>query len=473
MYDRMQTFSQEDLSKIHQAAMELLSSTGVVFNEEEALSIFKSHGHKIEGQTVFFSEEQVMRAVDSAPTAFELMARNPEHNRMVGGDDFVLLPGYGAPFVDDPQKGQRPATLADYHNFAKLTQSSEHLDMCGFMMVEPHDISPKTGHLDMLLSNFTLSDKAMMACTVDREATKDMLNMLAMIFGGRDALMAKPATVGLINTLSPLKYSSEMAGALIELARGGQAALIAAMIMAGASGPVQLPGVLVLQTAEILAGLVLAQLVRPGTPVIYGSTSSVVHMRTGGPTIGAPELWSIISANAQIARFYGLPSRSGGSLTDAHITDAQAGLESAMALSTAMRNGINFILHSAGIMGTYIAMSFEKFMIDEEVCGMLRRALKPMAVNDETMDLETIKQVGHGGQYLTHPKTFQLCRTEFYMPKLMYRDAYGTWVNQGRLSLGESVGAALSARLEGYVKPDLDPSVERDLESYVARRQGK
>ena len=180
--------------------------------------------------------------------------------------------------------------------------------------------------------------------------------------------------MGLINTLSPLQYSSEMAGSLIELARGGQAAVIAAMIMAGASGPVQLPGVLALQTAEILAGVTLAQLARPGAPVIYGSTSSVVHMRTGGPVIGAPEYWMMVNANAQMARFYGLPSRSGGSLTDAHLPDMQAGIESAMALSTAIRSGINFILHGAGIMGTYIAMSFEKFMIDEELCGMVKKS---------------------------------------------------------------------------------------------------
>lgn len=285
--------------------------------------------------------------------------------------------------------------------------------------------------------------------------------------------MEKPATVGLINTLSPLQFSSEMAGSLIELARGGQAALIAAMIMAGASGPVQLPGVLVLQTAEILAGVVLAQLVRPGMPVIYGSTSSVVHMRTGGPVIGAPEYWAMVSANAQIARFYGLPCRSGGSLTDSHLPDMQAGLESALALSTAVRNGINFILHGAGIMGTYIAMSFEKFMIDEEVCGMIRRTIKPMVISDETIDLETIKQVGHGGQYLTHPKTFQLCRTEFYMPKLMYRDAYETWRDEVNRPLGDNVSGALADRLEGFSKPDIDPSLEKDLATYVAQRQGK
>ena len=472
MYDRMQTFSQAELTRLHQAAMELLSSSGVVFNEAEALEIFKSHGHKVEGQTVYFSEEQVMRAVESAPKVFELMARNPEHNRLVGEEHFVMLPGYGAPFVNDPVKGQRPANLEDYRNFARLAQSSQYMDMCGFMMVEPHDISPKNGHLDMLLANFTLSDKAMMGCTIDREASRDMLNMLAMIFGGSEALMERPATVGLINTLSPLQFSSEMAGSLIELARGGQAVLVAAMIMAGASGPVQLPGVIALQTAEVLAGITLAQLVRPGTPCIFGSTSSVVHMRTGGPVIGAPEYWMLTSAHAQMARFYGLPSRSGGSLTDSHLPDMQAGLESALSISTAVRNGINFILHSAGIVGTYIAMSFEKFMIDEEVCGMIRKAIKPMVISDETIDLDTIKQVGHGGQYLTHPKTFQLCRTEFFMPKLMYRDTYENWATSVNLPLGDTVGSALATRLEGFKQPDMDPALQKDLETYVSQRQG-
>ena len=471
MFDRMQTFEKADLQKVHDATMKLMAETGIVFNEDEALEIFKQNGFRVEGSTVYFNEEQVMKAVGQAPEQITIKARNPEKTVTFGGDDFIMLPGYGAPFVADLEGGQKSATLEDYRTFCKLVQTSPYLDMLGFMMVEPHDIPADTGHLDMLLANITLSDMATMACTIDREATRDTLAMLSMAFGGGNALEGDPVCAGLINSLSPLRYSSEMAGCLIELVRAGQVALIAAMVMAGASGPVTLPGVMTLQNAEILAGVTLAQLVRPGAAVIYGSTSSATEMRTGGPTIGSPELLQMISATAQMARFYGLPSRSGGCLSDAYILDYQAGSESALAISTAVRNGVNFILHSAGIIGTYIAMSFHKYLVDEEICGVAKRLMRPMEINDETIGLDIIKEVGPGGQYLTHPKTFQLCRTEFYMSKLHTRLAHQSWLDQGGKSMGQAAEKALEDRLASYSQPDLGGSIIKDLESYVGRKR--
>jgi trimethylamine--corrinoid protein Co-methyltransferase len=243
--------------------------------------------------------------------------------------------------------------------------------------------------------------------------------------------------------------------------------------MAGGSGPVTLDGVLALQNAEILAGITLAQLVRPGVPVVYGSTSSAMDMKTGALSIGAPELSKNIHLTAQMARFYNLPSRSGGSLTDALAVDAQAGAESALALSTAARSGINFILHSCGILGSYIAMSFEKFLIDEEVCGMVRNMLKPLALTDESIDINVIKEVGIGGQYLTHPKTFQLCRTEFFMPTLMSRKNPDAWMKAGKKRIDELAEDKVAQRLASYERPEIDPGIEKKLTEYVEERKNK
>ena len=264
-----------------------------------------------------------------------------------------------------------------------------------------------------------------------------------------------------------------MVGSLIELARHGQACIIASLIMAGASGPVTLGGVATLQNAEILAGITLAQMVREGAPVIYGSTSSAMDMKTGALSIGAPALAKNINITAQMARFYKLPSRSGGGLTDALFPDGQAGVESALALATAARSGINFILHSCGILGSYIAMSFEKFLLDEELCGMLRQMLKPLDFSDESIDVEMIKKVGIGGQYLTNPKTFKLCRTEFFLPDLMSRSNYDAWSVAGKKKIHEVADDKLSKRLATYEKPDIDPTMEKELTEYVNRRKNE
>jgi trimethylamine--corrinoid protein Co-methyltransferase len=471
MYDRMQELSTQNMEKIHAAAMDILKTTGVAFNDQEALEIFKKNGHRVEGSVVFFEESDIQKALKTAPKRFTVHARNPEKSVEIGEDDFVFLPGYGAPFVMDAQGVQRQATMEDYDNFCKLIQTSPHINMNGWMMVEPSDMPHATVHLDLNLSNMLLCDKPFMGSPVSRQGALDGIEMAGILWGGKKNIMDKTVSVSLINSLSPLQFSDEMAGALIELARHNQACVVASLIMAGGSGPVTLDGVLVLQNAEILAGITLAQLVRPGAPVIYGSTSSAMDMKTGALSIGAPELSKNIQMTAQMARFYNLPSRSGGGLTDAMCADAQAGAESALALSTAARSGINFILHSCGILGSYIAMSFEKFLIDEEVCGMVRNMLRPLALTDESIDLGVIKEVGIGGQYLTHPKTFQLCRTEFFMPSLMSRKNPDAWAKGGKKRIDQLAEDKVAQRLAAYEKPDIDPKIEKQLTEYVEKRK--
>ena len=472
MYDRMQTLTQEQMTRIHDAAMELLGTTGIAFNEDEALTIFKKNGFKVEGKIVYFTEAQVRDALKTAPSRFTVTARNPEKSVAVGEDDFVFVPGYGAPFVTLTNGEQREAVMADYDNFCKLVQTSKHINMNGFMMVEPSDVPAETAHLDMIFSSIVLSDKPFMGSPVSKQGARDCVDMAAIVWGGMDKLKAVgPVTVSLINSLSPLQFSDEMAGSLIELARANQACVIASLIMAGSSGPVTLSGVLALQTAEILAGVTLAQLVNPGAPVVYGSTSSAMDMKTGGLSIGCPELSVVVSATAQMARFYNLPSRSGGGLTDAHFPDAQAAVESTLALTTAARNGINFILHSAGILGSYISMSYEKFLIDEELCGITRKLLKPMEITSESIDVEMIRTVGIGGQYLTQPKTFQLCRTEFYLTDFMNRQNHTGWKAAGKKRIDEFAVDRLGQRLAAYEKPDIDSAVEAALADFVTRRK--
>ncbi|WP_373500989.1 trimethylamine methyltransferase family protein [Desulfococcus sp.] len=472
MYDRMQTLTQEEMTRIHDAAMDLLGTTGIAFNEDEALTIFKKNGFKVDGKTVYFTEARVRNALSTAPSRFTVTARNPEKSVAVGGDDYVFVPGYGAPFITLTSGLQRESTMDDYDNFCKLVQTSRHINMNGFMMVEPSDVPADTAHLDMIFSSIILCDKPFMGSPVSKQGARDCVDMAAVVWGGMDKLRAVgPVTVSLINSLSPLQFSDEMAGSLIELARANQACVIASLIMAGSSGPVTLAGVLALQTAEILAGLTLAQLVNPGAPVVYGSTSSAMDMKTGGLSIGCPELSVVVSATAQMARFYNLPSRSGGSLTDAHFPDAQAAVESTLALTTAARNGINFILHAAGILGSYISMSYEKFLIDEEVCGITRRLLKPMEITPGSIDTDMIKTVGIGGQYLTQPKTFQLCRTEFHLTDFMNRQNHAGWKAGGRKRIDEFAVDRLGQRLARYEKPGIDPGVEAALADFVTRRK--
>ncbi|NOY86320.1 MAG: trimethylamine methyltransferase [Deltaproteobacteria bacterium] len=472
MFDRMQAFTNEEMTRIHDSAMEILRDVGVAFHEPEALEIFKNHGAKVKGDVVFLEEKMVTMALENAPSRFHLTGRNPDRSVWIGENDFVLVPGYGAPFIITPEGEQRLGTLDDYNNFCKLVQSSKYLDMNGFLMAEPSDVPTETAYLDMMFSSLTLCDRPFMGSPVTRQAAVDAVEMAAIVFGGKEEIAEHPVMLPIISVIAPLQYSEEMAGSLIEFARAGQPILDASLVMAGSSGPVTLAGVLALQNAEVLAGLTLAQLVRPGIPYIYGATSCPIDMKTGALAIGAVENAMLVSATAQMARFYNLPSRSGGALTDAHFPDIQAGMESAMSLLTAIRSGINFVLHACGILGSFVEMSFEKFLADEELCGMVKKMHKPIDMSDEAIDLPMIKDVGIGGQYLTQPKTFQLCRTEFFVPDLIKRQSYDSWKGAGKKRLDQEATEGLARRLDGYEKPDMDPAIEHDLAKFVAGRKG-
>jgi trimethylamine--corrinoid protein Co-methyltransferase len=459
----MQTLSADEMNRIHEASLSVLRETGIVFNDPESVEIFKTHGIKTDGKKVFLSGKDVSDALATCPETFTLKALNPANDRRVGLDDFVMLPGYGAPFVTLADGTQRRSEYRDYVDFVKLVQTSKSVDMNGFLMVEPCDSDPRVAHLDMLLAGLLCCDKPLMGTPVSRKAASDCVEVLAAAFGGKEGLMDRPATVSLINSLTPLQFSEEMASSLVQLVRGGQAVCVAALIMSGSSGPVTIPGVLTLQNAEILAGIVLAQLVRPGAPVVYGSTSSAMDLRSGSLACGAPELSMIVNMTAQMARHYRLPSRSGGSLTDALCVDAQAGAESALSLLTAVNSGINFILHSAGILGSYISMSFEKFVVDEEVGAMVRRMVRPMPVGEEEIDARGIVEVGPGGNFLTRPRTARLCRQEIFQPGLMNRLNLEAWEAKGSPDVSRLASEKVKGRLESWKAPDMPASLRADI----------
>jgi trimethylamine--corrinoid protein Co-methyltransferase len=469
MYDRSQTFSAEELNIIHDASIDLLETVGVRFDDDEAIDLFKSNGFKVDGQIVFFTEKNIRCALDTAPSNFKLVARDPIKSVAIGGDDFALVPGYGASFIASNDGRQREATLADYHKFCQLVQTSKVINVNGFLMVSPWDIQPDTAHLEMLYANIMYCDKPFMGSPLSRKAARDCIHMLAIVWGSLEKLKEISVTVSLITPLSPFRYTAEMAASIIELARYNQACIFGALLMAGSSGPIGLAGVLAQQNAEILAGVALTQLVSPGAPVIVGGTSAIMDMRTGCLAMGSPEVARLTSATIQMAKFYNLPARAGCSNTDAHLADAQAGFESALTLMTAIRNGTNFVLHAAGILGSYSAMSFEKFIIDEELCRMVIETLKPITITAESIDTDFIKAVGIGGDYLKQAKTLEQCRTAFFLPNLVNRKGYSGWQEDGHKPIDEKATEVLDDRMSNYIKPDIDPQIEKDLRTYIQK----
>lgn len=463
--------SQEDVERIHQTSMRILSNVGVEFPLEEALAVFKRHDVRTDGSRVYLTEDQLWKALETAPARFTLHARNPERSVTVGqGEPVVFAPGYGAPFLIDAQGNKRVPTVDDYRELVKLADALPNQDVSGHLLAEPGDVPAETAPLHMLYAHILHSDKPFIGSVDSELAVRHTMEAVRILFG--DSYRDQPAALGVISSLTPLGYSREMAGALMTYAREGQALLIANLAMAGSTAPITLAGMLAMQNAEMLAGIVLSQLVSPGTPVIYGTTSTNIDMRSGALAIGSPELAQVVAAHMQLVRFYGLPSRGSGALTGANYPNAQAGLESMMGMLTCINSGADFVLHAAGILSSYLAFSREKFVLDDEICGRVRRLHRPMVVDDETLAYESIARVGPGGHFLMEDQTVERCRTEFWEPSVSDRTALDEWVQAGKPDIMARARERWQQLVAAHQDPPLEGVTARQLQAFVDQEAG-
>ncbi len=461
-------FSDADVHQIHTATMKVLQEVGVDFSYAPALEVLARAGCRIEGERVFFEPGFVETLVAKAPSKFSLYGRNPEKKVVIGGDHLAYIPCYGPPFVTDLDRGRRESTLEDYINFVKLSHASKSMDITGGMMAEPNDLPSHRRNAEMMYASMRYSDRPFMGGAMGAEAARETIEMAAILFGVAEAELAeRPPMISILCSRTPLGYDDRMLGAIMAYAEAGMPQLISSLSIAGATAPVTLEGTLVVQNAEILAGIVLTQLIRPGTPVVFSGSSSSTAMRYGTLSIGAPEMAVNTAATAQMARFYGIPSRGGGAISDAKVPDAQAGMESMMSQLMASLAGIHFVLHSAGILEGYMVASYEKFIIDDEICGMCKRIRRGEKINAEKLAFDVIAQVGPGGEYLTQMHTFQNFRREFYQPLMEERGTFALWEEQGSQSMARRANAKWKAILEAYQPPPLDPVVDAALRAYV------
>ncbi|MGD2177039.1 MAG: trimethylamine methyltransferase family protein, partial [Anaerolineae bacterium] len=234
--------SPDEVEQIHRTSMQVMEEVGVNFPDEEALAVFEQHGLKTDGEKVFFKEQQVMDALASVPRPFTIHAPNPDKNVVVGDDSPVFAPGYGAPFLVDYEVGKREPTMDEYEDLVRLVDALPNQDMSGHLLVEPSDVASGTAHLLMLKAHMLHSDKPFMGSTEGDMGARHTMEMAGIRIG--EEIGDKPVTVGLINSLSPLGYSDESLSALMVYARHRQPVIIAALAMAGSTGPITLAGLL-------------------------------------------------------------------------------------------------------------------------------------------------------------------------------------------------------------------------------------
>ena len=464
---RLEVLSPAEVQRIHAASMTILETVGIRVDYQAARELFRRAGADVDEAThsVRIPERLVHQATAQAPREFALYGRDGEFVMPIGGEH-VGFAGLGTPtHILDPDTGdRRPATFADVVRHIQLVDACQHIHNSQ-MDVWPNDIPMTTIHTEAIWAWAQHSRKPFGMGCYGYLPTLDMMRMMAMAVGGKEELRRRPRFFAICSVVSPLQMVQMQAEGLLICADYGQPVALSPEAVAGATAPVTLAGLLAQENAAILAHVVLAQIFRPGAPVLYGTVSTIANMRLGTVALGAVETGLITAASAQMARHYGLPCRSVGAATESKRPDLQAGVERTASLLQAVLAGVNFIT-CGGTLDSTMLESDALLLLDDELCGAALRIARGIEVNDDTLALDLIQRVGYRGNYLAEPHTAAHFRTEHYLPRLAVREPYETWEKNGAQLAIDRARARVAEIVARHQPRPLDPALARELDGY-------
>ncbi|MDH5438897.1 MAG: trimethylamine methyltransferase family protein [Candidatus Bathyarchaeota archaeon] len=465
---KLKLLTKKQLEDIHNATLEVLHRTGVVFKHPEALKIFEDAGAHVDhkSQRVFIPSYLVKEAIRKAPTRFTWHARNPKKSIKLEDDRIHFGPVCTPAFVYDLETYQkRYATLKDFENIVRLMDYLERVDD-GYGVVHIRDVPEGAAHAYALFTQLKNTDKCIRGRARGTTIAKDCLKMMSML-SSEEELTRKPMLICMINPTSPLQWDTPMIEGMMEYVKLKQIVTPSPEIMAGATGPVTLAGTMVQHNAENLSMITLMQLMNPGTPVLYGAVSTVMDMRTTMTRLGSPELGITHAGFAQLAKRYNIPSRGAAGSTDSKVLDIQAGYETAFNLILATCAGFNFITYALGAIDFSLSVCYHKILTDHELLGMIERLVRGVEVSDETLAVDVIDTVGPGGHFLAQRHTIEHHTEEHFIPKLFDTQPYDRWLKAGSKEIRERAREEVKRILREHQPPPLDKDLEKKLEEYV------
>lgn len=449
---------QRRIENIHEKSLWILENTGVIFEDSFIVEEFKKKGFKTDGKLVYISYEKFNQYTSELQSHFSIINNS---TRVEIGKESVIAGPSGSLRISSPDGIRNPA-IEDYINIQKLNHSSQALNMTNANLIEitntdvPIEASIKTA-LALYYSGKPLIGFA----SNEIEASASI--KLAKKFMG---CPNEHYILGIANVMSPLTYDKDSIEAILSYVKEQQPICITCCSMPGLTSPISLYGTLVQNNAEIMAGIIMTQVINPGTPVIYGNSSFGIDMRYASPVPGSIETSMMIPYIKGLAEYYGLPSRSGGSLTDSKVIDWQTGAESTLSLSSSLMNNISLIYHAAGELDALMMFSFEKFLLDEELILSIKRLLSAPSIAESDY-IESIHRIGPGGNYLYEIETSQDFKKEHRLPNFAIKDMYDNWIAEGRSTAFSKASEALLKRLSQYEKPSITSEQTKILDQYL------
>ncbi|MBT8433167.1 MAG: trimethylamine methyltransferase family protein [Gammaproteobacteria bacterium] len=464
--------SEEGLCLIEENADRILRDIGMEFhNDSEIIDLFRGAGADVNGERVRFEPgmcRQIIQA--SAPRQYIQHARNSKNNVEIGGDNTVLSPVYGPPFVHDLDRGRRYATLDDFKNLNKIHQMLPQLHHCGGIVCEPVDVPVNKRHLDMMLSHIEYGDRALFGALIGSERAEDSVAMVKILFGD-EFVDQNTVLYGVSNTNAPLVMDDAMSGSLKVYARNNQAVACTPWMITGAMSPCTEAGTLAQLLAEALATCALTQLIRPGTPCLMGSFATAMSMQSGAPTFGMPEAAKTVLAAGQLARRLGVPFHTVGSLTSSKVPDSQAQQEGTMSLVMAVLAGANFINHATGWLEGGLCTGFEKTIIDADLCGKLIEFCKGIDLSENAQAMDAIAEIGPGSHFLASTHTLKNFESAYYNSSTGDANSFEQWESEGSLTTAKRANRIWKRLLEEYQQPAIDAAKLEALQEFVERRK--
>lgn len=432
--------SDEDIRAIHETSMRVFSEVGLKVNNKRARELFSSAGARVDQKSglVRMGPERVMELIGKAPSTVMLYGQKPEHTLEAGGSKVYAGTGGTALYVMDPGSDKkRPALLGDLRNFARLVEKLENVRF--FMLpLFPSDVEVGSVDVNRFGTALAYTGKHVMGGVYTAEGIRNVVKMAALISGSEESLRERPI-ISMVTCcgISPFVLDDKYSELTIEVARAGIPVVTPVEPLCGTTAPVTLAGNLVVQNVDTLAGVMLAQLANPGTPVFYGCISSIADLKDMKYLSGAVEMGLMNAAAAQLARYYNLPIYATAGMSDAKTVDAQAGFESAITNLLVALAGGNLIHDAAGFLEFCMCASYEKLVLDNEILGIVMRAVRGIEVNPDTLAFDLLKKVGAGGHFVSSRHTRRFMREEQYIPDLCCRSLREEWARNGSKDMRE------------------------------------
>ena len=459
--------SDDQVEAVYLAALEMLERTGSRVESPEALNLLASAGAIVDGSRVRLSAGLVTRALSSAPPRVHLVGRDGRVLTL-GGANIYFGTGSDCPqFIDPRTNERRPFTTQDVGDCARVADALPNIDF--FMSLGlAQDVPPATYDRHQFLAMAANVTKPMVVTAMDAAGLADIHRMCELIVGGKHELRRSPLVALYAEPSSPLTHSRDAVEKLLFAAEHELPVVYTPCPISGATAPGTQAGTLAQALAECLLGLTVAQLRRPGAPVVVGGVVSIMDMATTVYSYGAPELSLMSAALTDAARWLRLPVFSTGGCSDAKTFDQQAGAEAAFSLLMSGLSGAHLI-HDIGFLESALVGSLEMLAVSDEIIGMVRHVVRGISVDSDTLATEVVDRVGPGGHFLDQDHTLRHFRREFWFPQLMDRRRWETWQAEGGQTLEQRARARVRELLRSHQPEPLPNRLLAELRRIVQR----